>query len=99
MNGRGAERSGDHARADAARIFEHEGRTWTARVAGAGAGGTGRLGTAAIVAIHFWPEGSDLPTFEALLPRGRLEGLFDAELRELLTRATPIPAPPGHPGA
>lgn len=75
------------------RAFQASGRTWVARVAGEGLGGTGRLATATFVIVHFLAEGEQAPRFEALLPRGRFDGLFDSELQELLARARPLPPP------
>lgn len=76
-----------------ARAFTHAGRTWTARLAGNGMAGTGRLGFGLVQAVHFFRDGAEHPSFEALIPRGRFHGLFDDELRQLLRDARPIPAP------
>lgn len=79
------------------RTFEAAGEEWTARIAGKSAGGTGGYGLGMLHAIHFLRGADpDRPLFEALLPRGRFEQLFDEELRELLRRAVAIP-PPGPP--
>jgi hypothetical protein len=74
------------------RTFEASGEEWTARIAGKSAGGTGGYGLGMLHAIHF-ARGADQgrPLFEALLPRGRFEQLFDEELRELLRYAVAIP--------
>ena len=73
------------------REFEREDGLWIARNAGVGAYGTGRLGTARLVAVHFY-HGDDpqVPVREALVPAGRFPHLGAAELGELFERATPI---------
>lgn len=72
-------------------VFRVEDETWVVRVAGAGAYGTGRLGGARLIAIHFFLETDlDTPLREALIPAGRFPGLGSPELRDLLERATPI---------
>lgn len=77
-----------------ARTFEAESVRWIARVAGESAFG-GNAGFARIVAVHFFREDDepDLPRFEALLPVGRLEALYEEELVELLERAVEIDPP------
>jgi hypothetical protein len=73
------------------RQFRHDGSDWLAWVAGAGAYGTGVLGPGLLEAVHFASAvAPDTPLREALLARGRFSGLYDAELAELLTAATPI---------
>jgi hypothetical protein len=63
-------------------------------VAGKGASGTGAYGLGLIEAVHFFAaDAPDQPLREALIPRNRFSGLFDAELAELLARATPIVVP------
>lgn len=79
-----------HASA-ADRHFEHEGRTWIARVAGKGAAGTGSYGLGLVEAIHFYDAAEPTrPLSEALLAHGRFESLFDSELGALLAGAIPI---------
>ncbi|MBX6365373.1 MAG: hypothetical protein IRZ00_16005 [Gemmatimonadetes bacterium] len=75
-----------------ARAFTHAGRTWIARLAGDAMAGTGRLGFGLVQVVHFFRDGADRASFEALIPRGRFHGLFDDELRQLLRDARPIPA-------
>ena len=86
---------------DETRTFDVDGESWTARVAGKGAWGSGAYGLGMVVAVHFArAEAPDKPLREALLPRGRFVGLFDEELRALLASATPITAaPPSSRGA
>lgn len=73
------------------RVFEMEGKAWTVRSAGAGSYGTGGLGAARLLAVHFFrEEAPDLPVREALVPAGVFPGLRDEELRSLYERATPI---------
>ncbi len=74
-----------------ARTFEAESVRWIVRVAGESAFG-GNAGFARIVAVHFFREDDEpnLPRFEALLPAGRLEALYEEELVELLGRAVKI---------
>lgn len=72
-------------------VFVHEGRTWIARIAGHGAYGTGGLGLAAVLAIHFFDATApDRPLREALAGGIDFETLFDAELVQLLEASTPI---------
>lgn len=74
-----------------AREFEMDGEDWTVRAAGAGCYGTGRLGTARLMAVHFFHGRSpDTPVREALLPAGEFPTLREAELRALFHRATVI---------
>jgi hypothetical protein len=76
------------------RTFTAEGRTWVARVAGHGALGTGHYSLGLVEAVHFaLAEAPDVPVREALLPRGRLDALFESELAALLAGATPIVVP------
>ena len=73
------------------REFEMDGETWSARPAGAGAYGTGRLGSARLLAIHFVrTDQPDRPVREALLPAGEFPTLREPELRTLFQRATVI---------
>lgn len=75
------------------RIFTVDGREWVARVAGHGLGGAGEVGGAFLVAIRFEPlesKGEADEVREALLPRGRLDYLFDEELVELFRRARKV---------
>ena len=78
-----------------ARRFAVGDQPWLARVAGAALGGTGRLGTARFVVVHFFREGERAPRSGALLPAGRFEHLYDSELVELLRAAKPLPPPEG----
>jgi hypothetical protein len=76
------------------RTFTAEGRTWVVRVAGHGALGTGHYSLGPVEAVHFaLAEAPDVPVREALLPRGRLDALFESELTALLAGATPIVVP------
>lgn len=73
------------------REFEREDGLWIARNAGAGAYGTGRLGTARLVAVHFYHvDDPQVPVREALVAAGRFPHLGAEELGELFERATPI---------
>lgn len=74
------------------REFEHEGTRWIARLGGKGACGTGSYGLGLVEAVHFLPADSPgRPLREALIPFGRFEGLFPAELVQLLATSRPIP--------
>lgn len=76
------------------RQFEMDGIRWVARVSGKSAGGTGPYGLGMLVAVHFAnADEPERPRFEALLPRGRFEGLFDDELRTLLRNSIRIIVP------
>jgi hypothetical protein len=80
---------------DVCRRFTSESVAWLARVSGRGAAGTGAYGLGMIEAIHFYHASEPAtPRFEALLPAGRLAGLFEEELIALLRDARAIP-PPG----
>lgn len=73
------------------RGFDADDVAWVARSAGAGAYGTGRLGTARLVAVHFYRrDDPDTPVREALVPAGAFPHLGPSDLRELFDRATPI---------
>lgn len=73
------------------RVFEMEDATWTVRTAGAGAYGTGALGSARLLAVHFFREDApERPVREALVPAGVFPNLRDEELRSLFADATPI---------
>ncbi len=76
--------------ASSGRSFRVGEDTWWARVAGTGLGGTGELASARFVIVRFFREGEDNPTFETLLPSGRFDQLYDAELARLLALARPI---------
>lgn len=71
--------------------FEMGGEPWLAKVQGAGSYGTGRLGSARLLAVHFFRGAApDVPVREALVPAGVFLTLGAAELSELFERATPI---------
>ncbi len=85
------EPAGDPRWDGADREFEMDGETWTARPAGAGAYGTGRMGSARLLAIHFVrTRQPERPVREALLPAGEFPTLREPELRTLFHRATVI---------
>lgn len=73
------------------REFEADGEPWRARAAGAGLAGWGERGTAPVEAVQFYRPGESRPRYEALIGRGRLPYLHEAELVTLLRRATPVP--------
>ncbi len=75
---------------DAQRSFLSGDELWVARVAGAGLGGTGQFASARFVSVRFFRTGAAAPSFEALLPAGRFQDLFDSELAQLLASAQPI---------
>jgi hypothetical protein len=72
------------------REFEVAGEAWIARPAGSGVYGTGDLGTAWILAVHFYRSQSKEPVREALVPAATFPHMGDADLAELLAQATPI---------
>ena len=73
------------------REFERADGVWIARNAGTGAYGTGRMGTARLVAVQFHRrEEPGVPVREALMAAGRFPHLSEEELGELFDRATPI---------
>ncbi|HUG41775.1 MAG TPA: hypothetical protein VMM12_14900 [Longimicrobiales bacterium] len=76
------------------RFFRRDDGEWIARVAGAGAYGTGKAGTARLVALHFCREDDpETPVREALIAAGLVTQLSPAELCDLFDRATPIEIP------
>jgi hypothetical protein len=76
------------------RQFEHDGRSWVARLSGKSAYGTGSFGLGLVDAVHFADAAApELPLFEALLAHGRFHGMFDEELRVLLKRSVAIDQP------
>lgn len=76
------------------REFEADGQSWIAWTSGAGAYGTGVLGTAQVAAVHFGrPDAPEVPVLEALAPAGDFHALFDDELIQLLRSARPIVEP------
>lgn len=71
--------------------FETEEGGWLVRVAGDGSYGTGRVGAARLLAVHFYHQDDPgTPLREALLPAGRFPHMREEELREVFDRATPI---------
>jgi hypothetical protein len=73
------------------RAFEVADETWLARPAGVGLYGTGRLGSARLVAVHFFRVSEpERPVREALVPASDFRRLEPAELRVVFERATPI---------
>lgn len=93
MNGTPETDQGTVPESQDGRPFTAAGVRWIAQLAGVGLGGTGRLGTASFAAIHFFQEGESAPRFEALLPRGRFQDLYESELAELLGAARALPPP------
>lgn len=73
------------------RPFEVAGEEWLARPAGIGLYGTGRPGTARLMAVHFFRAADpEEPIREALVPAGEFASLATGELSDLFERATPI---------
>jgi hypothetical protein len=73
------------------RSFEVAGEEWVARPAGIGLYGTGRPGTARLMAVHFFRAADPgAPIREALVPAGEFVSLAAGELSDLFERATPI---------
>jgi len=73
------------------REFDCDDVAWIAWLSGAGAYGTGIFGLGNVQAVHFSrATAPDVPVFEALLPAGAFDGLFDEELRAMLRTARPI---------
>jgi hypothetical protein len=70
------------------RTFEVAGRQWIARVMGGGAGGTGRLGLAALESVRFYAaDAPERAQREALVAAGQLDNLFEEEIRRMWERA------------
>jgi hypothetical protein len=89
--------TGTGASPDDDRSFEAQGRSWTARVAGDGLGGTGRQGVARLSLVHFIARGETAPRFGTLIASGTFEYLHERELADLLARAQPLPPPVADP--
>jgi hypothetical protein len=71
--------------------FHMDGEPWLARVAGAGAYGTGPRGAARLAALHFFRAAEPtVPLREALLAVGQVQELDPERLAELCRRATAI---------
>jgi hypothetical protein len=71
--------------------FRAEGQEWLARPAGRGCYGTGRRGTARLVAVHFFAADAPRePLREILMAAGAFERLREEELVVAWDRATPI---------
>jgi len=79
----------------ATRRFTAGEQAWIARLAGETLGGTGMLGTVRIAVVDFFREDERAPRFQALLPTGDFEHLYDSELARLLASARPLPPPEG----
>jgi hypothetical protein len=79
--------------AGSARRFDVAGEVWLAREAGAGCYGTGRQGTARLLAVHFFREESPgEPVREALIPAAAFGALRAEEWVGVWSGATPIEA-------
>ena len=88
-----AEREPEPERDGPERGFRIDDEEWVVRPAGEGLYGTGRTGTARLLAIHFYRSADpETPVREALVPAGVFPDLRPEELRELFERATPIQA-------
>jgi hypothetical protein len=86
------------SRSESARRFTAADGEWLAWLSGSGAVGTGASGLGHVEAVHFALAAEpERPRREALLPRGRFDGLFDAELVALLAAAVPILDPADRP--
>lgn len=83
---------------DGTRTFTMDGERWTARVAGEGNTGTGDFAHGVLVVVLFHRDESERASRFTYLPRGRLEHLYEAELRLLLEGAAIVRAPESEPG-
>ena len=73
------------------RSIEIDGVAWIARLAGAGAAGSGSLGLGRLEAIEFSHAVTPgRAVREVLIQKGRFDHLYDAELIELFARSTAI---------
>jgi hypothetical protein len=73
------------------KAFEVDGEPWLARPAGLGLYGTGRLGSARLVAVHFFRASEpERPVREALVSASDFKGLEAVELGVVFEGATPI---------
>jgi hypothetical protein len=93
----GGEREAEAQPAEAAsdvqteRTFVAAGEHWLARLAGSGCYGTGRRGSARLVAVHFYrAEAPGDPLREALIPAAAFDELRSEEWVAVWSRATPI---------
>jgi hypothetical protein len=76
-----------------ARVFTVGTVRWTARIAGEGNAGTGEFALGVLVVILFHREDEERATRFAYLPRGRLEHLYEDELRRLFEEAAAVREP------
>jgi hypothetical protein len=87
----GTAESGPAAAPPLERSFEVAGEEWLARPAGIGLYGTGRPGSARLMAVHFFRASDpEEPVREALVPAGEFASLVASELSDRFERATPI---------
>ena len=71
-----------------ARRIEIDGIAWLAWLSGGGAYGTGIIGNGVVEAVHFaTADAPTTPVYEALLPAGAFEDLFDNELTHVFRSA------------
>jgi hypothetical protein len=80
-----------------ARMFTVDTVRWTARIAGEGGAGTGEFANGVLVVILFHREDEERATRFAYLPRGRLEHLYEDELRRLFEEASAVREPESEP--
>lgn len=80
-----------------ARTFTVDSVCWTARIAGEGNAGTGRFAYGVLAVILFHREDEERATRFAYLPRGRLEYLYEDELRRLFEEASAVREPESEP--
>jgi len=80
-----------------ARTFTAGDVCWTARIAGEGNAGTGECAHGVLVVVLFHRENEERATRFAYLPRGRLEHLYEDELRRLFEEASAVREPESEP--
>lgn len=85
--------------ADGVRTFTVDGEEWTARIAGEGNTGTGMFSFGVLVVVLFHRGEEERASRFAYLPRGRLEHMYESELRFLFEEASAVREPDSEPGS
>lgn len=81
------------------RTFAVDGEEWTARIAGEGNTGTGMFSFGVLVVVLFHRGEEERASRFAYLPRGRLEHMYESELRFLFEEASAVREPDSEPGS
>jgi hypothetical protein len=95
-SGRAEETAADF---DGTRTFDVNGERWTARIAGTANTGTGEFARGVLVVVLFHREDEERASRFAYVAQGRLEYLFESELKALFLEASEVRDPDSEPGA